>query len=300
MTSRSSSAGGTPKTVDPGAVLHLAEEAKSIAAGDPRRMAASFAMFERLCRHWSLRGDEREMLLGGIPKSTWSEWRQRPASARIKSDTRERIANLFTIDLNAHALFAPEFADRWVRESNAAFGGASPLSTMLRGRVEDVISIRRYLERIRTSSPSDAARAAESRTANDLAVSYLPGTAVRSDEEAALPALRQAAVTYERLALEEPSRYRPALASASHALAVGLDAQHDPEALPVMRRAVDVLQDVAAERFDYEAELLGCLLDLGRLLVKLGSSAEADAVFLQARDISKGIARIRRAPRSSA
>ena len=92
-------------------VARLAKEAEAMDVRDPRRLAASLAMFERLSEHWSLRGDEREMLLGGIPKQTWSEWRQRPNSARIKSDTRERIANLFAIDLNAHSLFAPEFAD---------------------------------------------------------------------------------------------------------------------------------------------------------------------------------------------
>jgi hypothetical protein len=291
---------GPAKAVDPAAMLRLADDAKAIPAADPRRMAASFAMFERLSEHWSLRGDEREMLLGGIPKSTWSEWRQRPASARMKSDTRERIANLFTIDLNVHALFAPEFADRWVREPNAAFGGASPLSTMLRGRVEDVISIRRYLERVRTSSPSDPGRADESRAANDLAVSYLPGAALGSTGETAVPALRQAVAMYERLALDEPSRYRPALASASHTLAVGLDAHDDPEALPVLRRAVEVLHDLAAEQVDYEAELLGSLLDLRRLLLKLGHAAEAQAVLMQSRNLLKAIARVRRAPPGSA
>jgi hypothetical protein len=246
-------------------------------------------MFERLSEHWSLRGDEREMLLGGIPKSTWSEWRQRPGSARIKSDTRERIANLFTIDLNAHALFAPEFADRWVREANAAFGGTSPLATMLRGRVEDVIGVRRYLERVRTSSPGDPMRSGDSRPTNDFALSYLPGTALASDEEAALPALRRAAAAYEHLALEQP-RYRPALAAALRALAVGLHARADAEALPVTRRAVAVLRDLAAEQIDYEAQLVGTLVELRTLLLESGNRAEAADVGLQLRRLLKAAA----------
>jgi DNA-binding MarR family transcriptional regulator len=150
------------------------EQATSMEASDPRRIAASIAMFERLVEHWSLRRDERETLLGGVPKSTWSEWKQRPALARLKADTRERIANLYTIDLNAHSLFAPEFADRWVRGPNAAFQGQSPLSAMLRGKVEDVIGVRRYLERIRTSSPADISTSDDHGTANKYAVSYLP------------------------------------------------------------------------------------------------------------------------------
>ena len=128
MTPTPSSPGGPHAAIDRAGALPLASRAETMPAGDPRRTAASVAMLERLSEHWSLRGDERETLLGGVPKSTWSEWRQRPALARIKADTRERIANLFTIDLNAHALFAPEFADRWVREPNAAFAGESPMS----------------------------------------------------------------------------------------------------------------------------------------------------------------------------
>jgi hypothetical protein len=151
-------------------------------ARDPRRIAASLAMFERLAEHWSLRHDERDILLGGVPKSTWSEWRQRPNVARIKSDTRERIANLFAIDLNAHALFAPEFADRWVREPNAAFNSASPLATMLRGKVEDVITVRRYLERIASSSPADTRRSTDAPQVENQAFSALLGDAVESAE----------------------------------------------------------------------------------------------------------------------
>jgi Protein of unknown function (DUF2384) len=150
------------------------EQAKSMEASDPRRIAASIAMFDRLAEHWSLRGDEREMLLGGVPKSTWSEWKHRPRAARIRADTRERIANLFAIDLNAHSLFAPEFADRWVRSPNAAFGGDTPMSLMVRGKFEDVIGIRRYLESIRTSSPFEAARSQRAPSLAMQAVSYLP------------------------------------------------------------------------------------------------------------------------------
>ena len=168
------------------------DEAKSIEAGDPRRVAASIAMFERLSEHWTLRRAERETLLGGVPKSTWSEWRQRPALTRLKSDTRERIANLFSIDLNAHSLFAPEFADRWVREPNAAFQGQSPITVMLQGRVEDIIVVRRYLERIRTSSPDDVWSSRGHRT-ETVAVSYLPDPFVPSDDNDAARAEQSAA-----------------------------------------------------------------------------------------------------------
>jgi hypothetical protein len=228
----------------------VADDAEAMPARDPRRIAAAVAMFERLAEHWSLRGDERETLLGGIPKSTWSEWRQRPAVARIKSDTRERIANLFVIDLNAHALFAPEFADRWVRESNAAFGNESPLSAMLRGKVEDIILVRRYLEGVRSSSPRGLVRS----DSEPLTVSALPGDAFESDEADPLPALRQAAAIFERLASGEAARYGPALAMSLSALATRLEQQDDAEAAPVLRRAVEIQAQLALERPAAEAE----------------------------------------------
>jgi antitoxin Xre/MbcA/ParS-like protein len=285
MTSKPPSGARSGKALDSAGILRLAVQAETIPAGDPRRIAASVAMFERLSEHWSLRANERETLLGGISKSTWSEWRQRAASARIKSDTRERIANLFTIDLNAHALFAPEFADRWIREPNAAFGGESPMSTMLRGKVEDVITVRRYLERVRTSSLSDRERSGDASAPETLAVSYLPGHAAESDDDAALPSLRHAAAIYERLSLKQPARYRQALASALSALATCLDERNDAEALPVLRRAVEIRRQVTFEEPAYSGELLRAVCQLIDLLMKLGDRSAALAMFAEYRDL---------------
>ncbi|MDB5072885.1 MAG: hypothetical protein JWM87_3996 [Candidatus Eremiobacteraeota bacterium] len=228
--------------------LELANKAEEIGANDPRRVAASVAMFERLAEHWSLRWDERERLLGGIAKSTWSEWRQRPMLARIKPDARERIANLFTIDLNAHSLFAPEFADHWVRQLNIEFGGESPLAIMLRGKVEDVISVRRYLERVRTSSPAGSGSQQDVRPHREGVVSYLPGEAVGVDDDtAAIPALRQAAAIYEQLALREPERYGPVFGATLSTLATSLEQEDAAEAAPLFRRAAQVVSEANAE-----------------------------------------------------
>lgn len=240
----SKSSGSSTERLDSEAVLRLADQAEAMNVNDPRRIKASLAMFERLCEHWSLRGDERETLLGGIPKSTWSEWRKRPNFARIKSDTRERIANLFTIDLFSHSLFAPEFADRWIRERNAALEGNSPLSMMLRGKLEDVITVRRYLERIASSAPSGI-HSSDQVPAEKLVVSKLPGDAFESDDNAAL---RHAAAIYERLADREPARYQPVLAAALTTLATSLEERNDAEAELVFRRAVEILHQVASEQ----------------------------------------------------
>jgi uncharacterized protein (DUF2384 family) len=185
-------------------IARLLREAAEIPQNDPRRGAASLAMFDQLSEHWSLRGDERETLLGGVSKSTWSEWKQKPLSARIRPDTRERIANMFTIDLNAHSLFAPEFADVWVRQPHAAFDGKSPLSVMLRGKVEDLVFVRRHLERVRTSSSP----------ARDVKTAI-----AQKNEPAPLPALEQAVVEAERLVEAQPGHFEGVLASALESLA---------------------------------------------------------------------------------
>jgi hypothetical protein len=207
----------------------LVTEAREIPADDPRRIAASIAMFEQLAGHWALRGDERETLLGGISKSTWSEWKQRPLSARMKPDTRERIANLFTIDLNAHSLFAPEFADRWVRQPNAAFEGQSAADVMLRGKVEDIVSVRRYLERVRSSSPAPTG-VEPSEAASESAPP--PG---------ARPALEHAVLTLARLVHERPGRFESTLASALENLATYLIETGEVDAaLPVLHRVIEI------------------------------------------------------------
>lgn len=147
MSTRGAIEAGTSVKLD-----RLLEEAASIPADDPRRRAASIAMFDQVARHWNLDAAERETLLGGVTKSTWSDWKQRPLSARVRPDTRERIANLFAIDLMAHSVFGVDFADAWVRHRNETFGGDSPADVMLRGRVEDIVSVRRYIERVASGS----------------------------------------------------------------------------------------------------------------------------------------------------
>lgn len=164
----------------------LVREARGMAPDDPRRCAASIAMFDQVAVHWQLSAAERQTLLGGVTKSTWSDWKQHPLSARVRPDTRERIANLFTIDLIAHSVFAPEFADAWVRHPNDAFSGESAAAVMLRGKVEDLVSVRRYVERIAGGSsaytenvtPLEAPRAPGAQPAPSDAL-----TLIRADHE---------------------------------------------------------------------------------------------------------------------
>ena len=271
--------------------LLLVDQAQAMGASDPRRVAASVAMFERLAEHWSLRWDERETLLGGIAKSTWSEWRQRPMTARIKPDTRERIANLFTIDWNAHSLFAPEFADRWIRRPNADFDNESPLTMMLRGKVEDVISVRRYLERVRTSSAATPEAVRFGATSKEPLVSCLPGEAIAlEDDDGAIPALRRATAIYEKLSRRKPDRYGPVLDATLSALAMSLEGAGITWLAPLSRRAADVGSQVTSEARISQTEAVRPDSGLNRWQVTLQVSvvdqitrvAQVDPTFTEA------------------
>lgn len=255
------------------------DDMASIASEDDSlRIAASIAMFERVSEHWSLRGSERETLLGGVPKSTWSEWRQRPKSARIKADTRERIANLLLVDFNAHALFAPEFADRWVREPNAALNGISPLAKMLAGKVEDVIAVRRYLDGVRVSAPLDSLRAHDGRDARAVAISFLPAAVAEPAADLVLRDLRRGLAAVEAMRLQEPDRYRRAYAAALGGLASWLEEMNDDEAVAVQRQAVDVWHRLGTDTAEHQVELLESLAHLRRLVLRFGKKAEARSI----------------------
>ncbi len=217
----------------------LLTEARSIPENDPRRTAASIAMFDRLSEHWSLRGEERETLLGGVSKSTWSEWRQRPLSARVKPDTRERIANLYLIDLNAHSLFAPEFADRWVRQRNAAFGGEAPVAVMLRGKVENIVAVRTYLERVRTSS-----------AAADSSVEAISEPLQR---ESTRTELERAVAIFESLVRAQPGEFESSFASAVISLASHLAQSGEiAAAVQTLRQAIEIREKIDSTKFVHQ------------------------------------------------
>jgi Antitoxin Xre/MbcA/ParS C-terminal toxin-binding domain len=290
MTTKPPSSGTSGDPLGPDDMHGLTELAQAIPPADPRRLAASIAMFDRLTEHWSLRADERETLLGGVSKSTWSEWRGHRTTARIKPDTRERIGNLFVIDLNAHSLFAPEFADRWIRESNAAFEGESPMTTMLRGKFEDLIRVRRYLERIRTSSSTDAVNGSAAVRGEAVGISLLPGDAVESpaENDEALAALRQVVAVYTRRALEEPPRYDRILADVLNAYAACLADTNELEAEPVLQQLVEVQRRLAATHALYERDLTRTLTRLRALMRKRGDSAAASGFHTKSKRPPRG------------
>lgn len=92
--------------------------------------------------------DEQCRLLGGIGRSTCHKWRgdQRVVLGR---DQLERVSLVLGIYKALRLLFVDGLEGlRWLKAANAdlPFAGRSPLERMLRGSIEDLYAVRRYLD----------------------------------------------------------------------------------------------------------------------------------------------------------
>ena len=108
--------------------------------------------FFKIADHWQLGNDERRVLLGSVPASTYFKYVKHPQSARLSRDTLERISHVIGIFKSLNVLLPrPEQADSWIARPNEAplFKGRSALQILLSGRFEDLVAVRRYLDSAR-------------------------------------------------------------------------------------------------------------------------------------------------------
>lgn len=102
--------------------------------------------FESIADRWRLKTADRRALLGQVPAATYYRLRANADHAEIGADTLERISHVLGIFKALHVLFSSdEYADRWIAEPNAAFGGASAKEQMLAGFTQLVL-VRTYLD----------------------------------------------------------------------------------------------------------------------------------------------------------
>lgn len=107
--------------------------------------APALRSFQRIADAWGLRPSQRRALLGGIPPSTYDRLRK-SAKPALSDDGLERISHILGIYKALHVIFpASEYADRWIREPNAAFAGTPALERMLEG-FTGLVDVRRYLD----------------------------------------------------------------------------------------------------------------------------------------------------------
>ena len=113
-----------------------------------RMSPAAVRLFMRLGDLWHLAVDQRRVLLGDISKPTYHNW-QNGKVVTLTRDQLERVSLVLGIHKSLKLLFADEgSAHRWLTSPNRdlPFGGQSPLERALKGSIDDLYVVRRYLD----------------------------------------------------------------------------------------------------------------------------------------------------------
>jgi hypothetical protein len=117
-------------------------------AGTRERLTASAVPgFVRLARAWGLSVDQTCALLGDVPASTWHAWKA-TAPADLGVDRLTRVSYLLGIYSALHVIYTGPLADAWLTRpnTNALFGGATPLEVLMRGGIPAMAAVRQYLD----------------------------------------------------------------------------------------------------------------------------------------------------------
>jgi hypothetical protein len=104
--------------------------------------------FFNIAREWDLGVGQQRVLLGGVPPSTYYKWKG-GAVGTLSYDQLERISLVLGIYKALRLLFADDASGvRWLKAANTdlPFRGGSPLARMLRGSIDDLHAVRRYLD----------------------------------------------------------------------------------------------------------------------------------------------------------
>jgi len=104
--------------------------------------------FFNIAAAWQLSVAEQRALLGWPAASTYHKYKSGDHGV-LSYDTLTRLSLLLGIFKSLQVLYPDHaFADMWVRlpNSNAVFGGASPLSLMMDAGIDGLYRVRRLLD----------------------------------------------------------------------------------------------------------------------------------------------------------
>ena len=112
-----------------------------------RLSRSALLAFFKLVERWKLRDEEARELLGGLSSSAYYEWKKNPDRV-LEVDRITRISYLVGIYKALHILYGDKLADEWVQltNSNAIFGGRTPLAYMLAGGLLAMQTVRKLLD----------------------------------------------------------------------------------------------------------------------------------------------------------
>jgi hypothetical protein len=111
--------------------------------------------FFNIASEWGLTVNQQRVLLGSEPPSTYHKWKGGAVGA-LSYDQLERISLVLGIYKALKLLFADDASGvRWLKAANSdlPFAGGSPLDRMLRGSIDDLYVVRRYLDGWRGGCP---------------------------------------------------------------------------------------------------------------------------------------------------
>lgn len=102
--------------------------------------------FFKITGEWGMSAVEQQILLGDLPKATFSKYKELP-EVKLDHDQLERISYVMGIHKALMILFSSkERADAWVKKPNEAFAGQSALGVMLEGSIESLAKVRSYVD----------------------------------------------------------------------------------------------------------------------------------------------------------
>jgi hypothetical protein len=104
--------------------------------------------FFNIAAKWQLSVVEQRALLGWPAASTYHKYKAGEPGA-LSFDTLTRLSLVLGIYKSLQVLYPEErFADGWIRlpNSNATFGGATPLAVMMDGGIDGLYRVRRLLD----------------------------------------------------------------------------------------------------------------------------------------------------------
>jgi hypothetical protein len=98
---------------------------------------------------WGVTDVDAAVILGGISPKTYRRWRD-GEYGRVNRDLADRMSYILGIHRALRIIFAePAQGYRWMQQPNARFAGQTPLQLLLRGGMEDLRRLRRYLDSVR-------------------------------------------------------------------------------------------------------------------------------------------------------
>ena len=122
----------------------------SAPADRARLSAVALKAFRRLVGEWQLTGQQAAALLD-VSTSTWERLKGDGKDRPLSQDQMTRISALIGIYKGLHLLFADGMADAWVRLDNSGplFDRLSPIDSMIRGGIPQMLDVRRHVDAVR-------------------------------------------------------------------------------------------------------------------------------------------------------